>query len=67
MTTSERKNPLDRHSFFKPCRKLILQECGILKGCRIWEEAGIELRRMVTLNPKLEGQNGAMVVPAVAL
>ena len=67
MTNNERKNPLDRHSFYKPCRKLILQECGILKGCRIWEEAGEELRRMVTLNPKLEEHNGAMVVPAVAL
>ena len=67
MTMNERKNPLDRHSFYKPCRKLILRECGILKGCRIWEEAGEELRRMTDQNPKLEEHNGAMVVPAAAL
>ena len=64
---NERKNPLDRHSFYKPCKKLILQEYGILKGCRIWEEAGEELSRMTAQNPKLEEHNGAMVVPAVAL
>ncbi len=60
-------NPLDSQYFYKPARKLIIQECGILTGCRVWDEAGQELDRLLTQNPDLEEHNGGMVIPAVAL
>lgn len=61
------KNPLDKHAFYRPFRKLLLRECGIRQGCRLWEEAGIELDRILAANPALKEDPGAMVVPAVAL
>lgn len=61
------ENPLDKHTFFKPFRKYLLRECGILEGCAIWEEAGQELGHMVAARPKLKEENGAMVAPIVAL
>ena len=38
-------NSLDKHAFYRPFRKLLIRECGIRQGCRLWEEAGIELDR----------------------
>ncbi len=60
-------NSLDKHYFYKPCKKLLIREIGILEACQIWEEAGEELNRIVRERPKLKDHNGAMVIPAVAL
>ena len=63
----KKENPLDRHLFYRPFRKLLLRECGVLEGCAIWEEAGRELAGIVAADPGVKEHNGALVVPAAAL
>jgi len=60
-------NPLDKHVFYKPCKKLLISELGILEACQVWEEASEELERITEASPELKKHNGAMVLPAVAL
>ncbi len=64
---TDRMNPLDKHQFYKPCKKLLIREIGILEACQVWEEAGKELDRIIRASPEVKKHHGAMVLPAVAL
>ena len=61
------KNPLDKHLFYAPCKKLIVKKLGIVTGCDIWAKAGKELENLEHTHRGLDEHNGGMVVPAVAI
>lgn len=60
-------NPLNRQWFFKGFRKKLTASLGREATDLIWDEAGKELDRILTLQPELKRHKGAMTLPAVAL
>ena len=58
---------LDKHNFYRPCKRLLIEKYGILEGCQIWEESGDEVDRLLKTHPELEEHSGGMVIPAAAL
>jgi hypothetical protein len=61
------RNSLDKHNFFKPFRKTLISEFSREEAEQIWEDASRELDRIIASDPSIEDQNGAMVIPIVAL
>ena len=60
------KNPLNKHNFYKPFRKTLIAQFGD-EGAQIWEDAGVELNRILSSDPAIEERNGALVIPIAAL
>lgn len=60
-------NPLNKHNFYKPFRKMLISEFGREEAESVWEEAGRELAGITASDTSLEERNGAMVIPLVAL
>lgn len=67
MNKDVKKNPLDKHAFYTPCKKLIVEKLGIVKGCDIWAKAGDELANLLERYPGVEDKVGCEVIPAVAI
>ena len=67
MNKDVKKNPLDKHAFYTPCKKLIVEKLGIVKGCDIWAKAGDELANLLERYPGIEDKVGCEVIPAVAI
>ena len=61
------KNSLDKHNFFKPFKKTLIADFGREEANRIWEDASQKLDRVIASDPSIEDQNGALVIPIVAL
>ena len=61
------KNILDKHFFFKPLREVLIVEFGSAESCQIWAESSQTLDIFLHTDPSLEKQNGALVLPLVAL
>ena len=60
-------NRLDRDMFYRGFRKKLKSALQPEEAERIWRDAGIEYARMLSDDPLLKQENGAMVIPAVAL
>ena len=60
-------NPLNRQFFYKGFHKTLAASLGREAANSIWDEAGKELDRILTLQPELKRHKGAMTLPAVAL
>lgn len=60
-------NPLNRQFFYKGNHKTLAASFGREATDLIWDEAGKELDRILTLQPELKRHKGAMTLPAVAL
>lgn len=60
-------NRLDRDMFYRGFRKKLKSALQPEEAERIWRDAGVEYARMLSDDPLLKQENGAMVIPAVAL
>lgn len=60
-------NRLDRDMFYRGFRKKLKSALQPEEAERIWRDAGVEYARMLSDDPLLKQENGAMVIPAVVL
>lgn len=60
-------NRLDRDMFYRGFRKKLKSALQPEEAERIWRDAGVEYARMLSDDPLLKQENGAMVIPAVAM
>ena len=60
-------NLLNRQLFYRSFHGKLEKKLGRDKARKIWDKAGEEYDRILSLRPELKRHNGAMTIPAVAL